>query len=436
METENKYVRIVGKAYFMAVAVLMYYFLTQVIQLGIFVTYRHAFALVLFCSAFVVFLYKPNIARGVASLKATLVYCAPLIVTVVASLLIWFVGQVDTSVIARGLSATFVYNNMISFTLASVAFLYIFGEKGMWYNLVAILIANIMMILTIIAQNGIGVFLSELVTLVITFAGQTGDVIVQAEIHELAFCLGAYLVYMLLKPRRDAVYFILLGLTSFCFIVAFKRIGMIAIALALAFGWGLKLIAKLKKDMASRLVTIFTILLVLVLIGYVAIIKMDVFTLIEKAGIDTSGRVVIYNAVDKFYEFSPEFLGNGIGFLTYQLSTNMNVGVNSVHNDFLQYFIDLGFFGYIFWLLSMTVLRVSYFGARGKTENAIITFALTVYLVIVSSTDNTLNYPLLTTVLGVIMIGQGFDERVRHAETKLFGYISDANKNTGGNSLL
>ena len=79
---ENKYVSIVGKVYFMAMAVLMYYFLTEVINLGLFITYRHAFALVLFVSAFAVFLYKPNIARGVASLKATLVYCTPLIITV------------------------------------------------------------------------------------------------------------------------------------------------------------------------------------------------------------------------------------------------------------------------------------------------------------------------------------------------------------------
>ena len=433
---DKKIIQIAGKAYFMAVATLMYYFLTEVINLGLFITYRHAFALVLFASAFIVFLYKPNIARGAASIKAAFVYCLPLIITIVVSLFIWFVGQVDTLVIARGLSSSLVYTNMVSFTLASISFLYIFGEKGMWYNLIAILIANILMILTIIIQNGIGIFFSELVTLIVTFADVTGNVIVQAEIHELAFCLGAYLIYMLMKPKKDIVYFVLLGLTSFCFIAAFKRIGMIAIAIALALGWALKLIAKLKKDTASRLTIIISILLVILLIGYVGIIKMDVFSLIEEAGIDTSGRVVIYNAVDKFYEFSPEFFGNGIGFLTYQLSTNMNVGVNTVHNDFLQYFIDLGFWGYILWLISMTLVRVCYFGAKGKTENAVMTLALTVYLVIVSSTDNTMNYPLLTTVLGILMIGQGFDERVRNTEMKLFGYISDVNKNTGGNSLL
>ena len=433
---ENKLVSVSLKGYFIAVAVLMYYFLNETINLGLFVTYRHAFALVLFASALVAFLLKPNIARGATTLKATLVYCIPLIITILVSLFIWFVGQVDTEVISRGLSGAFVYNNMLSFTLAAVAFLYIFGENGIWYNLIAILISNILIIFTVILQNGIGVFFSEFVTLIITFAGQTGDVIVQAEIHELAFCLGAYLIYMFLKPKKDIVFYILLGLTLFCFLAAFKRIGIIAIAVAVALGWVLKFIAKFKTSTAKSLTLIISALIVVFLIGYIAIIKMDVFTLLEKAGINTSGRVEIYDAVDKFYDFSIEFLGNGIGFLTYQLSTNMNVGVSSVHNDFLQYFIDLGFCGYILWLASMTIVRVCYFGRKEKTENAIITLALTVYLVIVSSTDNTMNYPLLTTVLAIIMIGHGFNDDVRNKEMKMFGYVSKVNREAKEEKVL
>ena len=433
---ENKLLRTSLRVYFIAVAVLMYYFLTETITLGIFVTFRHAFALVLFASAVVCFLFKPNIARGFATVKSTLVYCAPLLITLLVSLFIWFVQQVDTSVISRGLSGLFIYNNMLSFTLAAVAFLYIFGEKGIWYNLIAILISNILIICTIILQNGIGAFFSEFVTLIITFADKTGDVIVQAEIHELAFCLGAYLIYMFLKPKKDIIFYILLGLTLFCFLAAFKRIGIIAIVVALALGWFLRLVAKFNKQTAQTLVIAFSVVLVLMLIGYVAIIKLDVFTLLEQVGINTSGRVEIYNSVDKFYTFSPEFLGNGIGFLTYQLSTNINVGVSSVHNDFLQYFIDLGFWGYILWLVSMTIVRVCYFGKKGKIENAIITLALTVYLVIVSSTDNTMNYPLLTTVLAIIMIGEGFNETVRYTENKMFGYVSNVNKDLEGKLIL
>ena len=205
---------------------------------------------------------------------------------------------------------------------------------------------------------------------------------------------------------------------------------------SLAFGWLLRFVAKFRKETARNLVIILSSVLVLILIGYVWIIKLDVFALLEKAGIDTSGRVVIYNAVSKFYDFSPEFLGNGIGFLTYQLSTNMSVGVSAVHNDFLQYFIDLGFWGYILWLVSMILVRVCYFGSSGKIDGAIIAFALSVYLVIVSSTDNTMNYPLLTMVLAIIMIGHGYDEKVRVNEEKMFGYISDVNREREGESIL
>ena len=77
----------------------------------------------------------------------------------------------------------------------------------------------------------------------------------------------------------------------------------------------------------------------------------------------------------------------------------------------MQFYIDLGFFGYILWLLSMTVLRTSYFG-KGDAGSAVLCMLLTLYLVIVSSTDNTLNYPLLTTVTGVLMIGNGYAQKV------------------------
>ncbi len=433
---EHKMLEKVKVFYFMVVAVMMYYFLNEYIDIGLHITYRHAFALVLFGSATLLFLYKPNIARGLTAFKDACIYSIPLLVTTVVSLFIWFVETVDVGVISRGLSSSFVYANMLSFALGAGALLYIFGNKGIWYNLVAILIANILMIVTVIAQNGLGNYFSEFITLVTTFAGVTGDIIVQAEIHELAFCLGAYLIYMLFQPKRNIIYWILLCLSLFCFLSAFKRIAIIAILIALGFGYLLKWIARYHKITASRLVTFFTFIVIVLLIGYIALIKMDAFELLEKAGINTSGRVEIYNAVDQFYEFNPGFLGNGIGFLTYQLNTFMKVGVASVHNDFLQHFIDLGFWGYLIWLVAMTLVRVWYFGRKGNVENAIITFILTLYLIIVSTTDNTMNYPLLTGVLAILMMGHAFEDHVCQCEQKMFGYISKVNQKEDSDTLL
>ncbi len=433
---ENTILKKAKEFYFVVAAVMMYYFLNEYIDIGLHITYRHTFALVLFFSATILFLYKPNIPRGFAAFKDACVYSTPLLVTTIVSLFIWFMGTVDTSVISRGLSSSFIYTNMLSFACAAGAMLYVFGTRGIWYNLIAILIANIFMIITVISQNGLGNYMSEFITLVTTFAGVTGDIIVQAEIHELAFCLGAYLIYMIYKPQKSIIYFILLLLTLFCFLSAFKRIAIIAIAIAVAFGYLLKFIARYNNKTAIRLVKFLTFMIIALLIGYIAIIKLGAFELLENAGINTSGRVEIYNAVDDFYHFSPDFLGKGIGFLTYQLNTFMNVGVASVHNDFLQHFIDLGFWGYIIWLVSMTIVRIWYFGRKGNVENSIITFMLTIYIIIVSSTDNTMNYPLLTGVLAILMMGNGFEQNVRNTEFKMFGYISKVNTEEESDSLL
>lgn len=433
---ENKILEKAKEFYFMVVAVLMYYFLNEYIDLGLYVTFRHAFAFLLFVSATLDFLLKPNIARGFTAFKDACVFSVPLLVTTVVSMFIWFMGKVDVSVISRGFSSTFVYVNMLSFALGAGALLYIFGEKGIWYNLVAILTANILMIVTIIIENGLGNYFSEFVTLVVTFADVTGDIIIKAEVHELAFCLGAYMIYMLIKPKKNIAYFILLFLTLFCFLSAFKRIAMIAIVIALVFGYILKFVARYNKKTATNLITILSIIVIVMLIGYVALIKMDIFALLEDAGINTSGRVGIYNAVDEFYEFNPGFLGNGIGFVTYQLNTFIKIGVASIHNEFLQNYIDLGFWGFIIWLVSMTLVRVWYFGRNGNVESAIITFSLTLYLIIASSTDNTMNYPLLTGTLAMIMMGNSFGKNVRSTETKIFGCVSDANKEKEMDSLL
>ena len=83
----------------------------------------------------------------------------------------------------------------------------------------------------------------------------------------------------------------------------------------------------------------------------------------------------------------------------------------------------------------MTLVRVRYFGRNGNTDNAIVTLMLTVYLIVVSATDNTMNYPLLTGVLAILMMGNSFNENVRRKEQKMFGYVSDANAEKG-DSLL
>ena len=429
----------VQRVYFIALATMMYYFLTQVIQLPIYVTFRHAFALLIVASAFVCFLIRPDLPRAAAAVKAGVVLSIPLLVMLTASLLVWCVERTDFDMISRGLSYNILFFNQATAAFAAVSFLYLFGERGIWYNLIALLCANLLMVVTIMLDSGVGPYLRELWTLIRTFAGETGPIIQQAEIHELAFCLGAYLVYMLTRPRRSAPFLVLLILAGFCFLSAFKRIAMAAMAVAIGGGWLLRLLEKRGGGKAAARAAGFAAAAVVVaLLAYVALVKAGAFSWMEEAGIDTMGRAHAYEAVDGLYDLSPTFLGNGMGFLTYQIgeTDNLNLPMDTIHNDILQTYIDLGFWGFVAWLVSFTTLRVKYFGRGGWAEGAVNALVLAVFMLLVSTTDNTLNYPLVHTALDILIAGHGFDRRAEEERGRLEQAIARRNRSATGWDVL
>lgn len=415
--------------YFVSLGVLMYYLLTQIINIPYTIPVRQLVVFLILFSEFVYFINFPNIARTYISIKGALILSAPLLVMVTVSLPIWFIHKTEWVEIYRALWDYFLYVNQLLAAFVAAAFLYLFGEKGIWYNLTSILIANLMMIITIMLESGVGEYLKELTRLIFTFAGETGSVIQKAEIHELAFCLGAYLVYMLLFFSHNKKLLILLLLTLFCFLSAFKRIAMVAIAVAVSIGWLFRWLNKKGRDkIVQRSMIVILLAICSVLVLYIAFVRYGGFHVLEKMGIDTMSRAEIYDEVEEYYTFSPTYIGHGMGYLNYQLTRVRELWETAIHNDFLQFYIDLGFWGYILWLLSLTVLRVKFFGSGNKTECGILAFSMTCYVMILSTTDNTLNYQMFYTATGIIILGHRFDKNVQEADEKLFGFIEKQNR--------
>lgn len=417
--------------YFISLGILMYYLLTQVIYIPYTIPVRQLIVGLILLSEFVCFIVRPNIARAYISIKGVLVLAAPFLVMITVSLPVWFFERVEWVEIYRASWNYLLYVNQLLAALVAVAFLYLFGEKGIWYNLIALLSANLLMIITIMLKNGAAVYLRELTRLIITFAGDTGKVIQEAEIHELAFCLGAYLVYMLLYFRKSRRFLFFLLLALFCFLSAFKRIAIAAIFAAVALGWLMRILSRRGNvKTARRLMQIILLFSCAALVLYIAFVRHGGFHWLEEIGVNTMSRADMYDQVKEYYTFSPDYMGHGMGYLSYQLTRVRELWETAIHNDFLQFYIDLGFWGYIAWLLSLTVLRVWYFGRRNKTDCAILAFALTCYILILSTTDNTLNYQLFYTCVGILMAGKGFDQNVEEADEKLFGFVESQNRRT------
>lgn len=410
-----------AEVYFIFLGVLMYYFMSQIITIPYTLPVRLLIMIVFVLSLLVVFLIRPNIAGAVASIKGAVVLSAPFFVMLTVSLPIWFAERAEWVQIYRSLWHHLFYVNQLLAALVAAAFLYLFGEKGIWYNLLSILVANLGMIGMIMLEKGVGVYLKELVQLILSFSEVTGDVIQRAEIHEIAFCLGAYLVYMLLFVQKKPLFLLYMGLTLFCFLSAFKRIAILALIVSLAAGWGLKYLnRKGKKKLVSWLMSFTLILICAILVLYVGFVRMGGFHWMEKIGINTMSRADMYDQIKELYTFSPFYMGHGMGYLSYQLTRMIHIWETAIHNDFLQFYVDLGFLGYIFWLLSLTLLRVWYFGGRRNIENGILTFSITCYILILSATDNTLNYAMFYVSTGLLIMGYGFEERERAEEARLF----------------
>lgn len=415
--------------YFISLGTLMYYLLTQTINIPYTIPVRQLVVVLLLLSEFFFFIFRPNVARTYVSIKGALVLSVPFLVMITVSLPVWFFERVEWVEIYRASWNYLLYVNQFLAALVAAAFLYLFGEKGIWYNLIALLTANLLMVVTIMLQNGVGVYLRELTRLITTFAGETGEVIQKAEIHELAFCLGAYLVYMLLYFRKSRWFLFLLFFALFCFLSAFKRIAIAAILAAVGLGWGMKILCRRGRvKNVRRLMQIILLASCAALVLYIAFVRYGGFHWLEKIGIDTMSRADIYDQVEDYYTFSPDYAGHGMGYLSYQLTRVVELWETAVHNDFLQFYIDLGFWGYIAWLLSLTVLRVWYFGRGNKTDCAILAFSMTCYMLILSTTDNTLNYQLFYTCVDILMLGHGFDRNVEEADEKLFGFVEKQNR--------
>ena len=113
--------------YFVAVSVLMHFFLVETLDIGIWITYRHLFALLLVFSAFISFLLSPNLARGAVAFKSACVMAVPLLVMTTVSLLVWAINRTDFDMISRGLSYYLIYTNQFTSFLAAGAMLYLRG---------------------------------------------------------------------------------------------------------------------------------------------------------------------------------------------------------------------------------------------------------------------------------------------------------------------
>ncbi len=199
-----------------------------------------------------------------------------------------------------------------------------------------------------------------------------------------AFVFGAFTIYYAYQKKWGK-----LLVAIFLMYLSNKRIAMLAVAVSLMLSLILWIFKKSKEVLmvmwgcVSAGVFYYIFLIHSGLLRYFC----------NRLGIDSKGRVQIYARFSEMYDFSPTFLGNGLGCVENILDNWQIRYYGNLHNDLLKFYFEVGFIGLIIFLVSYG-LSFLIIGQRfGKAQMCFI-FTIITYFIVLCATDNVSIYIL------------------------------------------
>jgi len=328
--------------------------------------------------------------------KLAWIWSLPYVGMALISLLIWIIERAELNYILRGLiNVGCAELNALAVACA----IWMFGERVVDYTFFGAMGAVALVGVKAIMTYGLGAFIGQYFALVLTFAANTGKAMHYMEFHDLSQGLGLFLMYYIWTFRKNKRSLIFLVLSFICFTLTLKRIDVLAIIGAIAIGWYLNRLTFVKR---WYFIIAFEIALVIFAYVYLIIIKEGYYgTIMSRLGIDTMSRDVLYDYYRDFFEISPTFLGRGLRYIYVHMeNTNDKIYVTrsiiirvfAAHNEYMTYFIELGFWGFIFWMWSNSWQKINSFRREFGWDGMTFTLMVVIYCFISYATDNTFFY--------------------------------------------
>ena len=324
------------------------------------------------------------------------IWSVPYLGIALISLLIWVVQRTEMHYISRGLiNVGCAELNALAVACA----IWLFGEKAVDYSFYGAVAAVGLVAVRAVMMFGVGGFISQYIALVVTFSGNTGPAMRYMEFHDLSQGLGLFVMYYAWTLKKDKRSIVLFLLSCVCFTLTLKRIDVIAIVGGIGMGWYLN---RLTYQRRWYFIVAFEAALVIFVYVFLYIIKEGYYGIImDRLGIDTMSRDVIYNYYRDFFELSPSYLWKGLRYIyVHTLETDhvihvthsIRMKVITAHNEFMTYFIELGFFGFIFWLWSNTWYKMNAIRRSYGWESLTFFLMVILYAFISYASDNTYFY--------------------------------------------
>lgn len=366
------------------------------------VAVRYAVNMVVFGCACAAFLIRPDFNMAKFCVRLFMLFSVPYLVFWLWSAGIWISEFQSFTYIMRGsLNVFYMFTNLL---LVSSA-VYLFNKKAIFYTAVSMAMTNTLIFLQVGARFGFPRLIAEYLRLLVTFADDTGGAVKQMEIHGLVFGWGVFIVYYLMnKSKNEKKDWIMLCISAFYFTIALKRISVPAV---LGAAMLYHIMIKCKPHHLRMISNMMAVVIGVGAFSYLAIIKSGLFfEIAEKYEINLMYRDVLYNYYRNYYELSPTFLGNGIRFIYAHgnFDPTYTLGTDAVHNVYLEFYVEVGFWCWWFWIFYELAFRVHRIAERYSIGPAVATICLNIYVFFTYLTDNTSFYYCINILYRMVIM--------------------------------
>ena len=342
----------------------------------------------------------------------------PFLMMAALSMLFWALDFQQMNYMTRGCSTILYHVVSLSAMCGAV---YLFGRKSIDYTLYAMCGANCCIILESIKNYGVGEFVTGLIAFIKSGGIDTNAAMKALEVHDLTFAFGLMLLFALCceRGKRRLIYAALSGLFFF---LGLKRIALIGLIGVFFMG---EFIRRMKPNVQRVLIIAISVGAIVICFGYVYLIQSGLFNeIVHALDIDTMGRDKLYAAFQEVYEFSPTFRGFGIGYVTRYISimTEAKIGVfgthnfGGMHNDIVTMYIELGFWGFAFWIWYSWNGRIVWCQKEFGMQTALLLLYETIYGFVTYATDNTVFYCYINTVFMLLPMAFALGEQEKDEE--------------------
>ena len=342
----------------------------------------------------------------------------PFVMMAALSMLFWALDFQQMNYMTRGCSTILYHVVSLSAMCGAV---YLFGRKSIDYTLYAMCGANCCIILESIKNYGVGEFVTGLIAFIKSGGIDTNAAMKALEVHDLTFAFGLMLLFALCceRGKRRLIYAALSGLFFF---LGLKRIALIGLIGVFFMG---EFIRRMKPNVQRVLIIAISVGAIVICFGYVYLIQSGLFNeIVHALDIDTMGRDKLYAAFQEVYEFSPTFRGFGIGYVTRYISimTEAKIGVfgthnfGGMHNDIVTMYIELGFWGFAFWIWYSWNGRIVWCQKEFGMQTALLLLYETIYGFVTYATDNTVFYCYINTVFMLLPMAFALGEQEKDEE--------------------